>query len=63
MPALCLSILNDLKLICRGFLEILLVRLCLGGSVLLVHRTGLVESLIDFTILLGFSMSLVSFLL
>ena len=63
MPALCLSILNDLKLIYRGFLEILLVRLCLGGSVLLVRRTGLVESPVDFTILLRFSMSLAGFLL
>ena len=63
MPALSLSILNDLKLVYRGFLERSLVRLCQGGSISLVYRTGLVESHIDFTILLGFPVSLAGFLL
>ena len=61
MPAPCLGILNDLKLMCRGFLEILPVRLCLGGGVSPAHRTGLVESPVDFTILPGFSVSLAGF--
>ena len=61
MLALCLGILNDLKLIYRGFLEILPVRLCLGGGISLARRTGLVESPVDFTILLRFSVSLASF--
>jgi hypothetical protein len=62
MSALSLSILNNLKLVCRGFLERSLVRLCQRGSVSPVHRTGLVESYMDFTIPLGFPVSLASFL-
>jgi hypothetical protein len=56
-----LSILYNPKLVSRGFLEGSLVRLCQGGSVSLAGRTGLVESLVDFTILLGFSVSLAGF--
>jgi hypothetical protein len=61
VPVLSLSIPYNLKLVCRGFLEVLLVRLCQGGSVLPACRAGLVESLIDFTIPPGLSMSLASF--
>jgi hypothetical protein len=61
MPALSLSIPDNLKLVCRGFLEGLPVRLYQGDGVLSVYRTGLVESYINFTILLGFSVSLAGF--
>jgi hypothetical protein len=61
--AISLSIPYNPKLVSRGFLEGSLVRLSQGGSVLLVSRTGLVEGLIDFTILLGFSVSLAGLLL
>ena len=61
MPVLSLSIPYNLKLVCRGFLEVLPVRLCQGGSVSPAYRAGLVESLVDFAILPGLSMSLASF--
>jgi hypothetical protein len=59
--AIGLSILYNPKLVSRGFLEGLPVRLCQGGSVLPASRTGLVESLVDFPIPLGFSVSLAGF--
>ena len=61
MPATSLGIPYNPKLVGRGFLEGSPVRLCQGGGVSPVHRTGLVESLVDFTILLGFSVSLAGF--